>query len=538
MKNNQYKWYSDPKCFTIHVLFVFILYFASNSVALIRTKELSVYHFTEKMGKQMIIDRANIAINQGRVVAISGQSGSGKTMLAFALSGMSRFLPGIFLDGNIAWNDVDLAAISSGEYRRKFSPQIAFIWQQPQASFHPLLTVQKQWMLSLQDDNKSFEQASSLFKNNLLRLGLIDVEKVLASLPSELSTGQLQRVNVAMAISRQPKLIISDEATASLDTDIATLVLETIASFQKQTNIPWILITHNQQQIEHYADEVYRIDISGRVYLIDKKHLTKNISIDSSEAIPSSLKHHKIDSGALPLLQTSSISYRYPSQSWFKRRNAKLKILNEINIKIHENVFYGLSGPSGSGKSTLAKLLSGDLTTDSGSMFWKGKLIQNRKYAINEDSHYKIQLIFQDALLSLDPSLAVIEQLNEVVNHAASQQIRDERGLLLEELIHICGLKKDELHKFPRQYSGGQLQRIVFIRALLALPEFIIFDETFSALDEEVKSDLVNLLFQLYNRKPFSALIISHDIQLLNRLCTQTFLLNNGEIVQLDNKLS
>ena len=99
MKNNQYKWYSDPKCFTIHVLFVFILYFASNSVALIRTKDLSVYHFTEKMGKQMIIDRANITINQGRVVAISGQSGSGKTMLAFALSGMSRFLPGIFLDG-------------------------------------------------------------------------------------------------------------------------------------------------------------------------------------------------------------------------------------------------------------------------------------------------------------------------------------------------------------------------------------------------------------------------------------------------------
>lgn len=206
----------------------------------------------------------------------------------------------------------------------------------------------------------------------------------------------------------------------------------------------------------------------------------------------------------------------------------EIEALKNINLEIEKGKTLGIIGESGSGKTTLGKTIIRLIEPEGGKIIYRNTDITHIKESHLRHLRKNFQIIFQNPYRSLNPRMTAIEIVMEGIR--GTKKERRERG---EYLLETVGIKKNKLHNFPHQFSGGERQRIAIARSLSTDPEFLVCDEPTSNLDLSIQAQILNLFFELKEKFNLTYLFISHDLKVIKLVSEVIGIMYRGEIVEI-----
>lgn len=237
-----------------------------------------------------------------------------------------------------------------------------------------------------------------------------------------------------------------------------------------------------------------------------------------------------------PLIEVKNLKkYFGESNNIFKRKKEIVKAVDGVSFTINRGETFGLVGESGSGKSTIGRSVLRLDSITSGEVLYKGQNLHNLTNVEVRKLRPKIQFIFQDPFSSLNPRMRVGDAIGEaLLDHKLCK--KDEVREKVLEVMEICGLSVQHIDRFPHEFSGGQRQRIGIARAIILQPDFIVADEPVSALDVSIQAQIINLFSDLQKEKDITYLFISHDLSVVEHLCTRIGVLYLGSMMELTSR--
>lgn len=543
---------------------------------LLEIKNLSVDFYSEG-GVMEAVKNVSLKVQPGRAMGIVGESGSGKSVTCLSIMQLIASPPGHVKEGEIWFNSsfgmVDLLNTSKKDIRRYRGNEIGMIFQEPMSSLNPVMRCGKQVAESLKlhkrlSAKKAKQRVIELFKEVEIK----DAEKAYRSYPHELSGGQQQRVMIALAVSCNPRLLIADEPTTALDVTVQKSIIELMKKLQKTHNMGIIFITHDLGVIAEICDDVavmYHGEIveQGTLNKIfkDPEHpYTKGLlacrpSLDKryeklltvSDFMSGSAEGKDVEK-AMNLVEISPeqrkkyLDQLYTNDPIIKvqglkkyfsnkkdKKNPLTKAVDDVSFDIYPGETLGLVGESGCGKSTLGRTLLRLIPATEGTVYYKGKEVMSMKGNTLRQLRKKIQIIFQDPYSSLNPRKTIGEAILEPMYvHKLGKNGKDRKEKVLN-LLEKVGLERHHFDRFPHEFSGGQRQRICIARTLAVEPEFIVCDESVSALDVSVQAQVLNLLNDLKKEFGFTFIFISHDLSVVKFMSDRMIVMNDGKIQEM-----
>ncbi|MDN3015866.1 dipeptide ABC transporter ATP-binding protein [Paenibacillus sp. BSR1-1] len=236
------------------------------------------------------------------------------------------------------------------------------------------------------------------------------------------------------------------------------------------------------------------------------------------------------------LIEVSNLKKYYTSsKGLFKKLSDPVKAVDGVSFTIKKGEVFGLVGESGSGKSTIGKTILRIQDKTGGEVKYKGQDIFNLSKKELRHLRVQTQLVFQDPFSSLNPRIRVGDAIGEAVVEHGIVSKQEVRAHVLE-VMEKCGLSPFHIDRYPHEFSGGQRQRIVIARAMALNPEFIVMDEPVASLDVSIQAQIINLFSDLQRENGLSYLFISHDISVVEHLCTKIAIMYLGNIVELASK--
>ena len=546
---------------------------------LLRVEDLAV-SFNVEGGQIDAVRGVSFRVPQGGTVALVGESGSGKSVISQTIMGIlphaAQIVGGkvLFADPLRPGSVTDIAALATdgAEMRAIRGGRISIIFQEPMTSLSPIHTVGNQIGEALHLHRKAGAAEGRELVTDMLRLvGFPDPAKALNTYPFELSGGLRQRAMIAMALICRPALLIADEPTTALDVTIQAQILKLMGDLQAELGMAVLIITHDLGVVANMAEEIVVLyhgkvmesgtlnDIFSRPthpYLRALLHAVPRFHMKPGERL---VPIREIESGnarllaakepwpadadaAGPLLSVRNVSKRYQlrkSGFFGGRVNGAAPAVDDVSFEIRRGECLGLVGESGCGKTTLSKIIMRALTPDAGSIHFndRGKIVDGLALEGNAriDFRRRIQFIFQDPFGSLNPRMTVYDILSEplVIHGIRDAAWRDE---MVKELMHVVGLGKRHLQRYPHSFSGGQRQRIGIARALALKPDLLICDEPVSALDVSIQAQILNLLKDLQAQLGLTYLFISHNLAVVDYIADRIAVMCAGRLVELAPK--
>ena len=549
------------------------------SLPLLQIKNFSVDFVTES-GTTTAVKNISIQINHGETVAIVGESGSGKTVTSLSILQLLPSPPAKYKSGEILFSDngkdsLDILKLTNRELRKLRGNKISMIFQEPMTSLNPVKSCGQQVVEALQiHENVTEREAKAKTIELFDKVKLPDPSAIYKRYPHEISGGQKQRVMIAMAISCNPSLLIADEPTTALDVTVQKTILQLIKELQVKQNMSVIYITHDLALVAEIADRVivmYQGEVveSGTIQeiFINPKHpYTKALlacrpdasmkgkrlpvisdflaaSNDSANQLVENWSENwqlhprennnptKQDLHNEPLLKVKNLKVYFPEKkNVFGKIVKEFKAVDDVSFEVQKGETVGLVGESGCGKTTLGRSLIRLIKPTSGNILFSGTdiaLIPDEKL---RKMRKDIQIIFQDPYGSLNPRLTIGDAITEPMKiHSIlpTQKQRKEKAISILEKVD---LKPGHFNRYPHEFSGGQRQRICIARALVLNPDFIICDESVSALDVSVQAQVLNLLNDLKAEFGFTCIFISHDLGVVHYISNRIIVMNKGKI--------
>lgn len=501
------------------------------------------------ISNSLILNNISFVLKKNEILGIVGESGSGKSITAFSILNLINSSK-IKKSGKIFFENFRIDNLSTKELEKIRGKEISIVFQEPMSSLNPTMKCGKQ--IEEIVSKHSFLKGTKIKDrvNELLRMVQLSKEANLYNkYPFQLSGGQQQRLMIAIAIACDPKILIADEPTTSLDSVLKHEIIELLKRIQKQTNMSIIFVSHDLSLVSEFTDktvvlykgEVVEFGKSSRI-LANPKHTYTKMLLGSRipknkrpyrlPTIENKLKQfaniskterkkkHKHLYESLPILEINKLSFSYLNNS----------ILKSISFNLYEGEILGLVGESGSGKSTISKCILGINQNYTGEILYNGL---NVKSIDNKNFRRNVQLIFQDPYSSLNPKMTIGDSIMEpmIVHNISNKKNRKSK---IFKLLEDVGLNKEDFDKYPNQFSGGQRQRIVIARALALKPKVIVCDESVSALDVSIQSQIINLLNNLKEKYLITFLFISHDLSVIKYMTDRLIVLNKGKIEEID----
>ncbi len=543
------------------------------SDAIVQVKNLCVEFRTDE-GIVQAVKGATYDIPRGKTVGLVGESGSGKSVSSLAMMGLIPQPPGHIPEGEILFEGKDLLKFSESEMRGIRGNDISMIFQEPMTSLNPVFTVGDQIGETLRlHQNLNKKEADEKTLDLLDKVGIPNPSQRIKSYPHEMSGGQRQRVMIAMAIACEPKLLIADEPTTALDVTIQKQILELLADLQEQYNMSMLFITHDLALIGDIADDVivmYRGDIvergtSAHIFKKADHPYTKGLMAcrPPLEGIPQRLPMvsdfmdedgkekvfddsnvkdriiRPLESSNQPLVEVKDVKKHFPIRGGlFGTVKDHVKAVDGVSVNVYKGRTLGLVGESGCGKTTLGRTILRLIEPTDGQIIYDGKDITNIDKSEMREMRKRMQIIFQDPYASLNPRMTVGSSIMEpmVIHNLGST--KGERLEMAADLMKRVGLEPSHLNRYPHEFSGGQRQRICIARSLAVKPEFIICDESVSALDVSVQAQVLNLLLDLQDEFNLTYVFISHDLAVVKFISDELAVMNGGKIVELADSRS
>ena len=216
--------------------------------------------------------------------------------------------------------------------------------------------------------------------------------------------------------------------------------------------------------------------------------------------------------------------------SFFRKKKKYFNALEDININIYEGESVGIVGESGSGKTTLAMSIM-HLLSYEGEIRICDKITQEKLLA-DRQLRRNFQIIFQDPFSSLSPRMTIKQILSEGIVSLLKISENKKIHQMCINILKEVGLEENMLYRYPQEFSGGQRQRIAIARALVLQPKLLILDEPTSALDVLVQDSVVKLLVNLQSKFNLSYCFISHDLNLIKKMCHRTYVMKDSVIIE------
>ena len=238
----------------------------------------------------------------------------------------------------------------------------------------------------------------------------------------------------------------------------------------------------------------------------------------------------------MSFIEVKDLKVHYPIRGGFFNKIVDyVYAVDGVSFTIEKGKTYGLVGESGSGKSTIGKAIIGLERIKNGNIIYEGKKI-DRKFRNRRSEYNKnVQMIFQDSLSSLNPKKRVFDLISEPLRNF-DNLTPDEEKKKVSELLEIVGMNREDIYKYPHEFSGGQRQRLGIARAVATKPKLIIADEPVSALDLSVQAQVLNYMKDIQEQFELSYLFISHDLGVVKHMCDYIFIMNRGRFVETGKK--
>lgn len=533
------------------------------------------------------VDGVSFTLHKGQTIGIVGESGSGKSVTSLSVMRLIQSPPGRISAGEMMFHSrskgvIDLLKLNDKEMRSLRGNEIAMIFQEPMTSLNPVFTCGNQVMEAIMlhqkvDKKVAKEKTIDLFK----LVELPRPESIFDTYPHQISGGQKQRVMIAMAMSCNPSILIADEPTTALDVTVQKTILDLMRDLQLKEEMGILFITHDLGVIAELADNVVvmykgKIVEQGSVWdifanpqhpytkgllacrppLNKRLHWLPTVSdfmqTDDAGAMTESSKsvaevtdkliittkerekRHLDLYAQAPLLQIKNLKTYFPiSKGLFGKATEFVKAVDDVSFDVYPGETLGLVGESGCGKTTLGRTILRLVEPTSGEIIYKGTNVIKLNSAEMRNIRKDVQIIFQDPYSSLNPRITIGEAIIEPMQVHGILENDKARKARVIELLERVNMKEAHYYRYPHEFSGGQRQRICIARALALQPQFIICDESVSALDVSVQAQVLNLLNELRDEFGFTYIFISHDLSVVKFMSDRMLVMNKGKIEEM-----
>ena len=219
----------------------------------------------------------------------------------------------------------------------------------------------------------------------------------------------------------------------------------------------------------------------------------------------------------------------------FHTNMGDVQAVSDVSFSLQKGSIVGLVGESGSGKTTLGRCILRLIEPSSGSVKLEGNNLLELSNKKLREIRKRMQIIFQDPFSSLNPRMRIKDIIAEGIKVHDKLSSKNQRFNRVAELMEEVGLQSDQMSRYPHEFSGGQRQRVGIARALAVNPEFIVADESVSALDVSVQAQILNLMLSLRDKHNLTILFIAHDLSVVEYLCDQVVVLYLGKVVESGN---
>lgn len=505
----------------------------SKGGTVLQVESLSVA-FENADKRTSVIEDVSLDVKAGELVAILGESGSGKTVTVRAIMNV---LPenARLTAARMSFGETDLLELRGEARRQVQGRRIAMVMQDALSALNPVLRIGDQIGDILQAHTKlSAKQRRQRAIELLDMVGISSPETRVDDYPHQFSGGMRQRILIAMSIALEPDILIADEPTTALDVTVQAQILRLLHDLRQRLNMGVLLITHDIGVVMEVAD---RLIIMKQGKVVEEGQADDVFAKPAHEytrellgSVPQPGPGRVLSGEDQPLLVIDNVARSFKSGSLLNRRETRAVDGVSLDLKPGETV--GIVGESGSGKSTLARMVVGLESVDSGTISFKGNDVTRRFGRGRSADLAGIEMIFQDPYSSLDPRMNIEDIITEPLR-VIGEGNRASRRAKTVELLDLVGMPTDVLNRFPHQFSGGQRQRISIARALIRDPEILVCDEPVSALDVTIQAQVVDLLESIQQRVGISMLFISHDLSVVQNLAHRVLVMHHGQAVEL-----
>ena len=485
-----------------------------------------------------IVKGVSFDVNAGEVVALIGESGSGKTTISLASLGYTK--PGLhFSGGEARLLGKDMITLDPEEKRLERGEHVAYLAQSAAATFNPALKIGEQVTESAVLHGAMTQQEANVRAEELYNaLELPDPDRIGGRYPHQVSGGQLQRLMAAMALVEKPSLLVLDEPTTALDVTTQIEVLKAFKKVIEEEGSAAIYVTHDLAVVAQIADHIVvlyggEVMEQGPVDQIinNPKHSYTRRLMAAVRPTPaagqgeSATGEHRRD---VPALEVKNVTAGYGRKS---DGSPAVTVLRDINVKVERGHVVGVIGESGCGKSTLARVMAGLLPAADGEVLLDGNVLKPALADRALDELQLVQFIFQMADTALNPRQTIGEIIGRPLTFYQGITGRERREKVLE-IMNLVELPPAFEGRFPAELSGGQKQRVNLARGLAAGPEVLLCDEVTSALDTIVGANVIKLLERLRRETGVSFVFISHDLSTVASFADEIVVLYAGRVVE------
>ena len=480
-------------------------------------------------GENAIVKDVSFSIPKGKVLALIGESGSGKTTIALSMLGYARRGCRI-AGGSIRIGDTKVLELTPEQLYEFRGRKVSYIAQSAAAAFNPMKTIMDQVVEGAIIHGTSTRVAAQAKAIELFAaLALPEPKTIGSRYPHQVSGGQLQRLMAAMALITDPELVVLDEPTTALDVTTQIEVLRAFKKVVRERGATAVYVSHDLAVVAQMADQILVLS-DGEMrelgatedILLRPKHAYTRSLLDAAAPQP---RGDGRPPQAAALLEVRGLVAGYGAVD--RDGMPATRVLDQVDLAIPRGSTLGVIGESGSGKTTLARVVAGLVPAARGTVLFDGKPLPTNLKERTREQFRRIQIVFQNADTVLNPAHTIERILARPLAFYHGTR-GDAARMRIEELLDLVKLPASLASRRPAELSGGQKQRVNLARALAAKPDLILCDEVTSALDTVVGAAVLDLMAELRRELGVSYLFISHDISTVRAVCDEVMVLYSG----------
>ncbi len=493
------------------------------------------------------VDDVSFDLKPGERMGLVGESGCGKSTLGRAIM---RLLPeGSQVEGQAVFQEKSVFELNKTELRQFRGEVVALVFQDPMTRLDPLMTIGDHCLETLKAHQPQLSKAAA----KKLATKTLETVKIPANrwgqYPHEFSGGMRQRVAIALALLLNPKVIVADEPTTSLDVTVSAEILDELTRLCSEREMALLLISHDLAMVGEYCDRIAVMYQGKMVEKGDVKSIIYHPQHEYTQSLLNAALHlqaveDKLEDtssqkssilGVKNLKQHFTLETNLLQQLFSQEKASVIKAVDNVSFDLYPGEILGLVGESGCGKSTLSRTILQLLKPTGGQVEFLGQDLTTLSPQAMRSKRRQLQMVFQDPLACLNPLMKVGDSIADpllIHKLATPAEAKQQVATMLEKV----GLTPVEEYskRYPKELSGGQQQRVAIARALITKPKLVICDEPVSMLDATVQTQVLELMLALKEEFDLTYLFITHDLWVARFFCDRIAVMNAGKIVELD----
>ena len=535
----------------------------TNNYPLFSVENLRVAYPQRRGQSGWAVDGVSLMLKPGEKLGLVGESGCGKSTLGRAAM---RLLPEpTRIEGRVSFGSESVFEMNSSRLRRFRGEAVALIFQDPMTRLDPLMTVGEHCIETLQAHRPNLSKSQAKKR----AIEILEAVKIPASrwsqFPHEFSGGMRQRVAIALALLLDPKLIVADEPTTSLDVTVAAQILQELTRLCEERGTAILLISHDLAMVGEYCDRI-AVMYAGKIvetgpvddvfarpqHKYTRSLLNAALHIQKEENEEKEEGRRKKEEGRgeqgnaqlasagnLPLLAVTDLQQHYSLETnlldrLFSRNQQVIKAVDGVSLELERGEILGLVGESGCGKSTLSRTILQLIPPTGGKVEFQGTNLTALSRDAVRKHRRQMQMVFQDPHACLNPVMTVGQSIADplFIHKLATPEEAKQQVMQMLERVGLTPAQ-DFWSRYPGELSGGQQQRVAIARALISRPQLIICDEPVSMLDASVQTQVLELMLELKEEFNLTYLFITHDLWVARFFCDRIAVMNAGKIVEI-----